>query len=126
MKPALIGATKIAHIILRPSAEDLLAESSGQAFLNEELKQIGLELTEIELMHNSTLDGQQIGDVEVGGGFVIVAVKRKEGSVVRKPAADLKLATGDVIMILGHSESLPQLVRRAKSKQTVSFRGATT
>jgi len=123
--PALIGATKIAHFIVKPSAEDLLVGSSGTQYLNEELKQIGLELTDIEIENGSALVGQTVRDVEVGGGFVIVAIKRPDGSLLRKPGADVVLCGKDVFVILGHEGSLPHLARKAKSR-AMSFRGATT
>ena len=36
--PALIGATKIAHMITRPSAEEMLVSLLGKSQLNEELQ----------------------------------------------------------------------------------------
>jgi voltage-gated potassium channel len=120
----LPGATRIAHIIVRPTAEDLLLEATGQAYLNEEFKKIGLELSEVEIKPESSLVGETVGDVELGGGFVLVAVKRRDNSVVRKPAPALALEVGDVLMILGHSEALPQIVRRAKPRTAVTYRGA--
>ena len=87
--PAVIGATKIAHMIVRPSAEDMLNEEAGAKALNEELQQIGLELTEVEVTPGSALVGQTIGDMEGGsGGFVIVAVRRPDGSLVRATDPD--------------------------------------
>ncbi len=113
--PTLIGATKIAHMIMRPSAEELLQETAGKTHLNEELKRIGLELTEIELRTESPLVGQKIGNVEVSGqgGFVVVAIKKADGTMVRAPQPDSVLHAGDIFMILGHQEALPEIARRA-------------
>ena len=47
--------------------------------LKEELKQIGLEMTEVEMKPGSPLLGQALADVEVGGGFVVVAIRRNDG-----------------------------------------------
>ena len=47
--PALIGATKIGQMILRPTADDLLQAATGTAYLNDELKSIGLEMMEISV-----------------------------------------------------------------------------
>ncbi len=122
--PALIGATKIAHMIVRPSAEDMLLEATGNAHLNEELRHIGLELTEIELKPESPLVGQKVGNVEVSGqgGFVVVAIKRRDGTVVRAPDPSEDLAAGDTFVILGHDKALPDLMRRAKPR-TTNYRG---
>ncbi len=124
--PALIGATKIAHMIVRPSAEDLLMGLTGKTHLNEELKQIGLELSEIEIQANSALVGKTVADVEVGGGgYVVVAIKRADGSVVRNPESDFSLAAGDLFMIVGHKDAVPQLSQRARARTTTTYRGRT-
>ena len=123
--PALIGASKIANMITCPSAEDLLKETTGTAYLNGELKHIGLELTEIELKPGSPLDGQTVGDVEFGAsGFLVVAVRHADGTLIRAPQPEIKLAAGDVFIILGHGAAFPQLARKAKPKGTTSYRGA--
>lgn len=121
--PAQIGATKIGHMILRPSAEDMLADATENKHLNEELKQIGLELTEIELRANSPLAGQTVGSIDLGGGFVLVGIKQAEKGFIRHPPADLVVNVGDAFIILGHNDAMPNLARRAKPRQ-VSFRGA--
>jgi voltage-gated potassium channel len=124
--PALIGATKIANLIVRPSADDLLMQATGQTRLNDELKQIGLEMTEIELDSRSELVGQSVGSIEISGsgGFVVVAIKRPDGTLLRAPDAGVKLSAGDVFVILGHSDTLPQLNRRARPRAGISYRGA--
>lgn len=123
--PALIGATKIATMITCPSAEVLLQETTGTAHLNEELRQIGLEMTEIDIKAGSPLDGQTVGDVEFGAaGFVVVALKRPDGSMIRAPQPETTLAAGDTFIILGHEAAFPQVARKAKAKGITSFRGA--
>ncbi|MES1213169.1 MAG: potassium channel protein [Singulisphaera sp.] len=124
--PTLIGATKIAHMIIRPSAEDLLQEATGREHLNEELKEIGLAMTEIELKPNSPLVGQKVGNVEVSGqgGFVVVAIKKADGTIVRAPQPESPLEVGDTFMILGHLEALPEIARRAKPRSSMTYRGA--
>ena len=93
--------------------------------LNEELKQIGLEMTEIEIKPGSPLLGQTVGDVEVSGsgGLVIVALKKADGTLVRDPRPDVQLAGGDVFVILGHSNALPQVTRRVNARVATAYRG---
>ena len=121
--PALIGATKIAHMILRPSAENLLSNVTGKTHLSEELSQIGLNLSEIEIQPGSPLVGQTVADVEVGGGFVVVAIRRADGSVVQNSTSELTLDAGDRFMIVGHTDSLPQLNQRAGARAQTHYRG---
>ena len=122
--PALIGATKIAHMIVRPSAEDLLSQITGTTHLSDELEKIGLHLFEVEVQDNSPLVGQTVADVEIGGGgFVVVAIKRADGAIVQNSDATLTLSTGDRFMIVGHKGALPQLSQRARSRAQLQYRG---
>src|SRR5262249_25364975 len=79
--PALIGATKIAHMIVTPSADELMTRVVGKGQLNDDLKQIGLEIREVEIRPNSPLVGDTVGRVEISGkgGFLMVAIKRPDG-----------------------------------------------
>ncbi|HEY2841260.1 MAG TPA: potassium channel protein [Pirellulales bacterium] len=123
--PAVIGATRIAHIIARPTAEDLLLEVSGVKALKDELAEIGLDLTEVAVVPGSALIGQSVGDMEGGaGGFVIVAVKRADGSLARATDPTIKIGVGDSIVLLGHHEAVPQLTRRARTASGMTYRGA--
>jgi len=99
-------------------------EASGMAALAEDLTQIGLSLTEIELADKSPLVGQTVGDIELSGGFVIVAIKRADGSLRRAPESGVALLAGDTFIILGHQDAVPNLTRRARP-QTTMYRGAT-
>ncbi|MGD9720184.1 MAG: TrkA family potassium uptake protein [Pirellulales bacterium] len=124
--PAVIGASKIAHMIVRPSAEDLLCDATGNKALTDELQQIGLELSEVEVVTGSPLVGSSVGDLESAtAGCVIVAIKRPDGSLVRATDPQTTIGAGDVIVILGHHEALPELNRRAKSSTTMTYRGVT-
>ena len=58
-----------------PSAEEMLVNVLGKTQLNEELKEVGLELYQIEIESSSPLAGQTLADAELGGGFVIVGIK---------------------------------------------------
>jgi voltage-gated potassium channel len=122
--PAVIGGSKIAHYIVRPSAEDMLIESTGTKALNEDLKQVGLELSEVEVAAGSPLVGKTVGDVESAtGGFVLVAIKKTDGTLVRATDPSLGIRAGDVLVIMGHREAIPNLERRAKATG-MHYRGA--
>jgi voltage-gated potassium channel len=100
-------------------------EASGMMALAEDLTQIGLTLTEIELPQSSPLVGHTVGDVELSGGFVVVAIKRADASLHRAPESTVTLMTGDSFVILGHLAAVPQLARQARPATTM-YRGAKT
>ena len=126
MLPTAIGATKIANLISRPTAESLLGDNSGREHLNEELEHFGLKMQEFPVNAGSELIGRPISDAEVRGkgGVVIVAVRQADGTMVRKPDANFLLSVGDNIIVLGHSEHVISVARRAATDRTVMFRGA--
>ncbi|MBI1346083.1 potassium channel protein [bacterium] len=126
--PTMIGATKIANLISRPSAESLLIDAEGKQHLNDELDHIGLKLQEFELTEGSPLVGQQIREIEVSGasGFVVVAVRRADGVVVQQPVSTFMLNLGDTIILLGHRDHLASIARKTIAKREIRYRGSTT
>ncbi len=90
-----------------------------------DVEQIGLQMSEIEIDSASPLVGQTIGDMDGGaGGFVIVAVKRSDGTLARATDPHITIVSGDTIVILGHREVVPMLTRRAQATPSILYRGA--
>jgi len=126
--PTAIGASKIAQSIIRPTAENLLAQLTSRGEMKEELEQIGIEFEELDVGKISPLIGKAIKDIEIRGdhGFLIVAIRRADGSVLMNPDAETKLAGSDVIISLGHHSDRPELALRASAlKKPITYRGAT-
>jgi voltage-gated potassium channel len=125
--PAVIGGKKMAQLITCPSTEQFLAKEQGHDQLQHELNQIGLKLDELPIAPDSTLDGQQVGGIDLRGGnrsFLIVAVRHRDGTVVVDPKADCPLAAGDAVIVLGHGNELPVLKRAYTEKREITYRGA--
>lgn len=128
--PAAIGATKVAHLIVRPSAENLLDELNEKSHLHEELEQIGLHFDELEVAEGSSLIGQDLGHIEVRSnhGFLVVAVRHKDGATVVNPPSSTELVAGDIVIVLGHDDDIPELAERfsqSSSPSQMKYRGAT-
>ena len=124
--PSSIGALKISNMILRPSTEELLLNSQGQVRWNEELGEIGLQITEVPIDDAMAADQTTVRDVERHGegGFILVAIKRKDGTFIKNPNAAELLLAGDRLLVLGHQEELPQLVRKVTKQDTgMTYRG---
>lgn len=125
--PAAIGADRIANLISRPSADDLLQRKKGlHEAWGEELGQLGLQLEELKLPARSALVGQPIRALEVGGnhGFLIVGLRHAAGGVTVNPGDDVALRDGDTVIVLGHANDLPELRRRYALEREVYYRGA--
>ena len=125
--PTAIGASKVAQLIIRPSAESMLQQMADNSQMHEELGQIGLQFDELRVESNSPLVGKTLGDIEVRSnhGFLIVGIRRDDGSTVINPAGDTSLFAGDIVIVLGHDDDIPQLASRFSSSAKITYRGAT-
>lgn len=126
--PTAIGATKVVQLIVRPTAETLLEQVTSQSDLNGDLAQIGLEFHDLEVTFDSPLVGKSLSEIEVRSnhGFLIVGIRRADGSTVLNPPSHTMLTAGDAVIVLGHKDEIPQLARKFTSRaKPIQYRGAT-
>ena len=123
--PAAIGAARIARLITRPSAEDMLSRSLQQGSLTEDLQQIGLKMTELSIPANSELVGKTLNEIHLGSGiqFVVVAVRSDSGTVTRDPEATYTLRANDLLIVLAQRTAELRLQKMTVAKQ-IQYRGA--
>lgn len=123
--PAAIGATKIAGLITHPTAESILANDQVESRLNDELTQIGLAIKEVKVSHDSILSEKKLSDMQLKNShqFIIVAVRRGHGEIIRNPDGEFKFAPGDTVILLGQREATPVFVERNLPPVT-QYRGA--
>ena len=122
--PAAIGAARIARLITRPSAEEILASSFHQDTLTQDLEQIGVQMTELRVPGNSDLAGRALADIHFGVGqqFVIIAVRSNDGVVTRDPPMSYTLRPDDTLVVLAHRNSQIQMQKIANAREVV-YRG---
>jgi len=126
--PTAIGAKKLAQMIIRPSAENILEELTGQSDMNEELGRIGLHFDELEVAAGSPLVNKALSDIELRSnhGFLIVGMRRADGSTLLNPPSGTTLSPGDAVIVLGHDDDIPQLAERfSPTASKLMYRGAT-
>jgi voltage-gated potassium channel len=121
--PSAIGAAKISHLITNPSAGNILGHSGDQ--FEESLHQVGLQMREIELPADSPLLGRPLAECEMTStlDFLLVALIRAGGELIRNPGLDITLEAGDKVVMLASAREMPQLVKRASGQSTMLFRG---
>lgn len=127
--PTAIGAAKMSQLITRPSAEELLERITTSGDSTLDMEQVGLELDEIVIEEDSRVARSMLGDIEVRGahGYLVVGIRRGDGSTVLRPASDVVLEPGDSVIVLGYRADIPRLVGRFASSPTkVSYRGVSS
>lgn len=126
--PTAIGATKVAQLIVRPTAENMLEQLKHQSTMNDDLGQIGLKFDELQVAEGSALVDKALGEIELKSkqGLLIVGIRHQDGRTDLKPAMSTRLSAGDVVIVLAHATDIPQLAERFLNKgQKLTYRGVT-
>jgi voltage-gated potassium channel len=99
--PYAIGATRIAHNILRPTVADFL-----ELALSEEGMELGME--EIGIPDNSKLVGMELMDSGIRSNYdlIVVAIKRAGGAMIFNPPPQETFQAGDILVAIGAVENL--------------------
>jgi voltage-gated potassium channel len=126
-----IGAAKISQLILRPTADELLDELTNGSNRGPDLDHIGLQFDELPIDASSPLAGKTLGDIEVRGahGYLVVGIRGADGTTVMHPADSTMISIGDVVVVLGYQDDIPELATRwspGKTPRTITYRGVTT
>ena len=124
--PTAIGATKVAQMIIRPSAENMLEQIKHQSSMLSDLDQIGLEFDELTVEPGSPLVDHKISDIEIRSnhGFLIVGIRHEDGTNHSNPDPKMVLRSGDVVIVLGHKSDIPELARRFSTRpKKMVYRG---
>ncbi|MEM6448892.1 MAG: NAD-binding protein [Cyanobacteria bacterium P01_D01_bin.105] len=124
--PATIGALRAAHLISHPNAVNFLSQNDGRNSLNELLAEIDIQVNELVVSPDSALLRRTVGELEnhSQGTFIIVALKRADGTVTIHPNHQEVLQENDVVMIMGHQGDMPNFAQRSAVKNQLRYRGA--
>lgn len=101
--PAHIGADRIAHLILHPNARELLGGKTRSSIdFEHHLTELGLDMEEIEIGHDSAWAHKRIAEVESAGAgrLMPVAILRKEGGTDLNPGPTAMLMPGDALVVM--------------------------
>ncbi len=99
--PAAIGGMRMAAMVTRPAAIELMELVSGQNTLD-------VEVDEIFVTAGSPLVGRAVTDAQCRGprGLLIIAVRQATGVLVFNPGEELVFQAGDSILAMGKQEDI--------------------
>lgn len=114
--PTAIGAKKLAYLLIRPSAENMLEDVTHQSDINEELGRIGVQFGELEVAATCKMVDRKLSDIQLRSnhGFLIVGLRRADGSFTLSPSSETTLKSGDNLIVLGRAEEIPLLAKHLK------------
>jgi voltage-gated potassium channel len=92
--PHIIGATRMADVILRPAVVD---------FFDVAHKGVDLEMDQFVVTPGSQLAGQTLRELALPArtGAMVVAVHSVDGHTLYNPRPDLSLVAGDTLILVG-------------------------
>jgi voltage-gated potassium channel len=100
--PAHIGAERIAEMVLFPETTRFVRDSPRMRALETVLRDLGLEVDVVAGAGAGALLGRTVEELEERGrgAFFIIQINRANGEVVTRPPGDLRLATGDSLVVV--------------------------
>jgi voltage-gated potassium channel len=109
--PTIIGAERIADMIVRPEASDLLRCVGAENGLNADLE-------EFKFVADSPYVGRTVREAEEQQEkLMIVAVRKADGETVFNPKDDEILHVGDIVIVMGPEADIEQFYEVAIAPQ---------
>jgi Trk K+ transport system NAD-binding subunit len=101
--PTLIGAERIAELVLFPETARFIRGSERMRDFEKVLHDLGLEIEVVVVAEKTAVAGLSIHDLEsrAKGAFFVVQVDRPEGETFTRPPGDLIIKPGDGLLIVG-------------------------
>jgi len=104
ISPYSIGAHHMAHLVIRPTVIDFID-------LTMQAGELGLCMEELLVTESASFVNKKLLDTGIRSRFniIVVAVKRQGDRMLFNPKADTQLLVGDILIVLGKSESINAL-----------------
>ncbi|GAB4224677.1 MAG: hypothetical protein Kow0049_00630 [Stanieria sp.] len=85
-----------------------------------------MQIDELAVPLGSPFIGKTIRELEVRGrgGFIAIALRKQEGTIVRNLDHNTLLEKGDTVIVMGHQGDIPQFARANKLKSKLRYRGS--
>jgi voltage-gated potassium channel len=102
--PYEIGGRRMAMASLRPNVVDFMTlESLGQ--------HLGLSIEEVEVFKGSKVAGHTLRETELRSkyGLTVIGIKKPNGNLELHPSGDVIVEQGDILVLIGKTESLEKL-----------------
>lgn len=106
--PTIIGGHRMAMALTKPAVDDFLGSITAN--------KLELAFEQLEVAPSSVLAGQKLADTNIRSelDIVVVSIRRSEGKILFNPSGEATIEAGDILIAIGHAESLMKLTALAK------------
>ena len=106
--PTIIGGHRMAMALTKPAVDDFLGSITAN--------KLELAFEQLEVDVESTLVGQKLSETNIRAALdiVVVSIRRSDGNILFNPSGEAVIQSGDILIAIGHAESLMKLAALAK------------
>lgn len=101
--PTIIGGHRMAVALTKPAVSEFMDSITAN--------ELGLGLEQVEVDATSSLVGQELRATPIRSelDIVVVSIRRQDGEAFFNPSGTNKIQGGDILIAIGHAESLMKL-----------------
>jgi voltage-gated potassium channel len=106
--PTIIGGHRMAMALTKPAVDDFIGSMTAN--------QLDLAFEELTVDPASRLVGQKLSETNIRSelDIVVVSIRRADGQILFNPSGDAVIGSGDILIAIGHAESLMKLKTLAR------------
>lgn len=106
--PTIIGGHRMAVALTKPAVDDFLGSITAN--------KLELAFEQLEVDGSSTLAGQRLSETTIRSelDIVVVSIRHSDGTILFNPGGEAVIEGGDILIAIGHAESLMKLTALAK------------
>jgi len=101
--PTIIGGHRMAMALTKPAVDDFIGSITAN--------KLELAFEELKVDSGSRLVSQKLSETNIRSelDIVIVSIRRADGQILFNPSGDAVIRSGDILIAIGHAESLMKL-----------------
>ncbi|MFN2493325.1 MAG: TrkA family potassium uptake protein [Pyrinomonadaceae bacterium] len=106
--PTIIGGHRMAMALTKPAVDDFIGSITAN--------KLELAFEQLEVEPTSDLVGQKLSETKIRAelDIVVVSIRRSDGQILFNPSGEAIVKGGDILIAIGHAESLMKLAALAK------------
>lgn len=112
--PTIIGGHRMAMALTKPAVDDFIGSITAN--------QLDLAFEQLEVGASSGLVGLKLSETNIRSelDIVVVSIRRSDGKILFNPSGEAVIDSGDILIAIGHAESLMKLTTLAKGQSLES------
>jgi voltage-gated potassium channel len=118
--PTIIGGHRMAMALTKPAVDDFLGSITAN--------KLELAFEQLEVDAASILAGRKLSETNIRSelDIVVVSIRRSDGQILFNPSGEAMIQSGDLLIGIGHAESLMELAALAKGTKKSNVQSPTS